>query len=236
MDRFDAQVARIIGRRRRVDWWNAVQRTAFFTFAGVVAVALLDRVLFETGLKSGLISHPVVVSTLLGAVAVFVPILAWCTMRRPDAPRVLAELDRRVEAQELISTAFSTPSEERFAPTLRRLASERIDSIRLEDVFPAPLTGYVAMLVLVLLSGGVLLAVPGSDLKPPAAALEAVPVRGPAPLPVEFRNGSSGHISRYEWDFGDGSPPVAGFRDIAPPVMALLRGVWVVGPGCRRRR
>jgi len=47
------------------------------------------------------------------------------------------------------------------------------------------------------------------DVPPPVAAFSGAPTSGAAPLPVAFRDGSSGSITDWSWDFGDGATSTA---------------------------
>ena len=44
-----------------------------------------------------------------------------------------------------------------------------------------------------------------TGINPPVASFTADPVSGPAPLTVQFTNRSTGNITAYNWDFGDGN-------------------------------
>ncbi|HXH12490.1 MAG TPA: LamG-like jellyroll fold domain-containing protein [Alphaproteobacteria bacterium] len=47
------------------------------------------------------------------------------------------------------------------------------------------------------------------NMPPPVAAFSGTPTSGAAPLPVAFRDGSSGSITAWSWDFGDGATSTA---------------------------
>jgi PKD repeat protein len=60
---------------------------------------------------------------------------------------------------------------------------------------------------------------------PPDARMQAAPTSGDAPLLVQFTDRSLGNITRYEWDFGDGTPFV-GERN--PAHVYVFPGVYTV--------
>lgn len=67
---------------------------------------------------------------------------------------------------------------------------------------------------------------------PPAAAFGAAPTRGPVPLTVAFDDLSTGEVTSWEWDFGDGTSssaraPVHVYERAGPHDVTLL----VRGPG-----
>ncbi len=75
-----------------------------------------------------------------------------------------------------------------------------------------------------------------ADIVPPAkpvtAGFKAEPLKGVAPLEVQFKNKSEGEITQRQWDFGDGSISV----EKAPKHVYTQPGsysvrLWVSGPG-----
>ena len=72
----------------------------------------------------------------------------------------------------------------------------------------------------------------GGGVDPPVTAFEANPTGGDAPLPVDFTDLSTGEVTEWAWDFGDGGS--ATVRN--PTHVYSLPGTWTVsltttGPG-----
>lgn len=78
-----------------------------------------------------------------------------------------------------------------------------------------------------------IIAVSTAGIAPPVAGLSASPATGNAPMNVTFYNSSTGSITTYSWNFGDGSAPV---NVAAPTYTYSTPGSYVVtltvtGPG-----
>jgi PKD repeat protein len=203
---FLERAAGAVRRARRAAWLRRSQTAAFFAFSILVTLLLIDRIAYEAGWLDGYLATPAATAWSLGALAVLVVAACRWGGRLPTEAQALAEVDRRAGTAELFSTAFEVPSDSAFAEPLLRQAAAKLRTLDLQRAIPWPVTAYLAYAVPILLMGGVLIAFPGETLYPPLAALEASPEEGPAPLRVELRSLSSGHISHFEWDLGDGVP------------------------------
>lgn len=202
--RFVELASGAIRRVRLAVWLRRAQTALFFSLSIAVTLLLIDRLTYELGWRDGYVATPAVTVWSLGALAIGVVVGSRWAGRLPTPADALAELDRRARAHELLTTAFEVSEGSRFADLLVRLAVERLEGLDVRRTIPWPATVYLGYAIPILLTAGVLIAVPGEALYPPRADFEVEPVEGPAPLRVDLRNLSSGHISRFEWDLGDG--------------------------------
>jgi PKD repeat protein len=198
--------------RRRHLWvrgWDLFLEAAFVLSVTAGAMLLVDRLAFELGLaRPHLSTAPGVAAALLGTLLLAALLAGALLALRPTRPaeiawrldRVAGGEERFLSALELASAGDGGP----FAGALFRDASRLAADAQPRDVLPGVPVGYRWGILLALCAGGVLAAFPPQVYGPPRADFEGSPLRGPAPLIVEFRDGSVGAIDEFRWEFGDG--------------------------------
>jgi PKD repeat protein len=195
-------------RDRRVRAADRFLEAAFALTLVAAAFLLADRLAFEAGLAEPLLSGraaavPFVFGGSLIAAALYA---AAATLARPTPAALLAwRVDRAAGGEERFLSALELAGNGPFGEALRRDALEVARRARPERVCPRPPVGYRWGILLALAAGGALWAFPARLFPAPAAAFEAEPARGPAPLAVVFRDASIGAIHEFAWDFGDGA-------------------------------
>jgi PKD repeat protein len=200
-------------RRRdlRVRAADAFLEAAFALSVAAAALLLADRLAFETGLAEPLLGGGRAAVPLLlgGALAAAALYGAGVALLRPTPRAVLAwRVDRAAGGEERFLSALELVAagpEGPFATALRREALEVARRARPDRVCPRAPIGYRWGILLALAAGGALWAFPARLYPAPVAGFEAEPRRGPAPLPVTFRDASVGAIQEFVWDFGDGA-------------------------------
>lgn len=201
------EFARFRLRDLRMRAWDRFLEGAFVLTLAAAALLLVDRLAFELGLSAPLLSTRV--PAVLGLA--FAGALLWSALAglRPAPPTRLARaVDRASNGDERFLSALEVAAGASAGPFSDALCRDAVRVARetpSERVVPRPVLGYRWAVLLALATGGLLHAVPARIYGAPAAAFEAFPLRGPAPLTVAFLDGSTGAIREFRWDYGDGS-------------------------------
>ncbi len=198
--------------RRRHLWVRGLDlflEAAFVMTITAGAMLLIDRVAFELGVMEPHLSTPDRVTVILGGTLALAALLAGALLLlRPTPPAELAwRLDRAAGGEERFLSALevaATGDAGPFSGALCRDAVRVAQATSPRRVLPRLPVGYRWGILLSLATGTLLHAWPPHLYDAPVAGLFAAPLRGPAPLEVEFLDASTGAIDEFAWDFGDG--------------------------------
>jgi PKD repeat protein len=207
------EILREFARFRRRHLWvrglDLFLESAFVMTLTAAAMLLIDRLAFELGYSAPHLSHrAMVAATLIVPLVLSAAFAAAALLLRPTPPALIAwRLDRASGGEERFLSAleFAVGADcGPFAPALFRDAVRAARQTEPAQVLPRAPVGYRWAIALSLAIGGLLWAYPPQLYDAPEADFDAVPLRGPAPLEVFFRDASIGAIDDFLWDYGDG--------------------------------
>ncbi len=198
--------------RRRHLWvrgWDLFLEAAFVMTVTAGAMLLVDRLAFELGLARPHLSAPAWVAvTMVGTLLLSALVAGAILLLRPTPPAEIAwRLDRVAGGEERFLSALelvATGNGGAFAGALFRDAARVATGAEPRKVLPGVPVGYRWGILLALGAGAALTVFPPQVYGPPRADFDAAPLRGPAALVVDFRDGSIGAIDEFLWEFGDG--------------------------------
>ncbi|MEM6777144.1 MAG: hypothetical protein AAF670_05780 [Planctomycetota bacterium] len=139
----DAAVLAKVGSARRRIMLASLARclcvTLFIAMViATIAIAMLAVIPIENG-ESPLETTPWIIGWLVGSAAIaLLGSVAWTLSTAPSAKEVAAEIDRRFDLRERLSSSMESDlaTESSFSPALRRDASAHAQALRIADQFP----------------------------------------------------------------------------------------------------